>query len=83
MLDIKFIRENKKEVEKNCKNRLVDCDIDKLLELDEKVRGVKSEIDDLRAKRNIKSKTKPSAAEIGAMKKVGEEEEKLETELKP
>ena len=52
MLDIKFIRENKKAVEKNCKSRNIKCDIDKLLDLDEKRKKLVQEMDELNAEKN-------------------------------
>lgn len=81
MLDIKFIRENPDLIKKNCKNRLVRVDIDKLLELDANRRGLETAIGELRAKRNIGSKTKPTTEQIKEMKKVGEEIKKKEAEL--
>lgn len=52
MLDIKFIRENKGKVIENCKNRNIKCDIEQLLELDEKRRSLIIKIDDLKAEKN-------------------------------
>jgi len=52
MIDIKFIRENPKEVEEGCKKRGVDCDVDKILELDEKRREVLGKVEELRAQQN-------------------------------
>ncbi|MBU4346949.1 serine--tRNA ligase [Patescibacteria group bacterium] len=83
MLDIKFIRENSDLIKQNCKNRLVNVDIDKLLKLDEKKRKLETEIGELRAKRNIGSKIKPSKAEIKEMKELGEKIKKMEEKLNP
>ena len=83
MLDIKYIRENIEGVKQNCKNRLAKVDIDELLKLDTESRKIKAEIDSLRAKRNVSSKTKPSSEEISKMKKTGENIKKLEQDLKP
>jgi seryl-tRNA synthetase len=58
-------------------------DIDKLLELDEKRRGVIAKIDDLRAKRNANSKTKPTPEVIAEMKKIGEKIKTLEESVGP
>ena len=52
MLDIKFIRENKEAVKKNCQLRNIKCDIDRLLELDKKRRKLIGEIGDIREERN-------------------------------
>ncbi len=83
MLDIKFIRENPDLIKQNCKNRLVDVDIAHLLKLDERRREVETEIGELRAKRNIGSKTKPSKAEIKEMKELGEKIKKMEEKSDP
>jgi len=52
MLDIKFIRENKEAVKKNCEMRNFKVDIDRLLKLDEKRRQLLMEVGDLNAKKN-------------------------------
>lgn len=83
MLDIKYIRENVEEVKNNAKARKADVDIDELLKIDEKRRGLLQKIEDLRAKRNTSSKTKPSAEEIETIRKVGDEIKVLEEELRP
>lgn len=83
MLDIKYIRENKKEIIANCKNRLAVCDIDKLLKLDTARRELETEIGECRAKRNTGSKTKPTGAQIEYLKKLGEKIKRLEEKIKP
>ncbi len=83
MLDIKFIRENSDLVKQNCKNRLVNVDIDKLLKLDKKIRELKTKIEKLRAQRNIGSKTKPSPEKIKKMKNIGNEIQRLEQFQEP
>ncbi len=52
MLDIKFIRENKDAVKENCENRNIKCDIDELLELDEKRRNAIQYVEELNAEKN-------------------------------
>ena len=83
MLDLKFIRENKDLIKTNSKNRLAKVDIDKLLELDAKKRKVEAELNELQAKRNAGSKSKPSPEQIIEMKKIGEDIKKHEESLKP
>ncbi len=80
MLDIKFIRENPEVVKENCKNRLVNVDIDKLLELDKKRREFTAEIDSMRSKRKAGSKKKPSEKEIEEMKSLNKEIKRLADE---
>lgn len=83
MLDIKYIRENADKVKENCKNRLCDVDVDKLLDLDVKRRDLMQQIETLQAKRNAASKTKPTPEIITKMKASGDEIKKLEIELEP
>ena len=83
MLDIKFIRENIKLVKQNTKNRLVSLDIDKLLEIDKKIRESETKIEELRAKRNAGSKAKPTPAQIKEMKEIGNKIQKLEDKQRP
>ncbi len=52
MLDIKFIRENKDAVKKNCKLRNIKCDIDRLLELYEEAKKLLWRTEDLRLEKN-------------------------------
>lgn len=72
MLDIKYIREHKEEVIKNIKKKDQDHKIpmvDEAIDLDEKLRVVKTETDELRAKRNSISD------EIGILFKEGKKKE--------
>lgn len=80
MLDIKFIRDNSELVKKNCENRRVKVDINKLLNLDIQKREKLQEIEELRAKRNIGSKGKPTEDEIKQMREVGDKIKSLEEE---
>lgn len=81
MLDIKYIREHKEEVKKNCENRLSSANIDEVLKLDEQRRKIIGEIDALRAERNTGSKSKPTPEEIEKMKQKGAKIGGLEAEL--
>ena len=56
-MDIKYIRENKKEIEENIKNRHLNINLDEFLEIDEKRRELQLELDTLRSeKKKIKDK---------------------------
>jgi seryl-tRNA synthetase len=83
MLSRQFVRENPDAVRRNLEDRGMDddVDVDRLLEIDEEWRSLKSEGDDLRHERNQVSER------IGRLKQAGEEaaaEEAIErsTELK-
>ncbi|OGH64227.1 MAG: serine--tRNA ligase [Candidatus Magasanikbacteria bacterium RIFCSPHIGHO2_01_FULL_41_23] len=81
MLDIKFIRDNKDLLKQNCKNRNVEVDIDRLIEVDGLRRTKIGEVEELRAMRKAGSKAKPTSEEIERMRVVGEEIKQKETEL--
>lgn len=85
MLDIKFIRENKDAVKKNCELRNIQCDVDRLLELDEKRRKLIGEIGSLKEKKNeINEKMKSSEDRdtlIEEGKKIKEGLDKLEPDF--
>lgn len=81
MLDLKFIRDNAELVKQNCKNRLVEVDLDLLLALDRERRQSETRLDELRAERNKASKNKPTPEVIFQMKAVGEEIAGLEKKL--
>lgn len=52
MLDIKFIRENKKLVQEGAHKKHIDFDVEKLLELDDKRLGLMKATENLRAEQN-------------------------------
>jgi seryl-tRNA synthetase len=67
MIDIKLIRENPKIVKESCKNRGIEIDVDKLIKIDEEWRRIKTEMDDLRHRRN------KITLEINELKKRGKD----------
>ena len=76
MLDIKFIRENRELVKQNIKNKFQDQKlplVDEVVELDEKIRSLKLEGDNLRGDRNSTS------ALIGQLMRDGKREEANQT----
>ncbi len=87
MLDIKFIRENAETVKKNCEDRKMKCDIDRLLILDEKRRELMLAVEELNAEKNkINNQIqKASSEEKGKLieqgKEVKDKLEKTEPEL--
>lgn len=56
MLDIKRIRNNPDEIKIGLKNKGVDAEIDKILEIDKKMRHLENQTDELKHRRNIVSK---------------------------
>jgi len=72
MLDIKFVRENPDVVKQNIKNKFQDQKlplVDEVIELDQKNRAIKQEVEALRAQRNKLSK------QIGALMGQGKKDE--------
>ncbi len=76
MLDIKRIRRNTEEVKEGLAKRGGDYDIDGLLELDEKRRGILVKVEEMKAKQNEVSKSIP------ALKKEGKDVSSILNEMK-
>ena len=79
MLDIKFVRSNPEVVKQNIKNKFQDSKlplVDEVLELDQKNREIKGEVEALRAEKNKTSK------QIGAMMAQCKKEEAEELKRK-
>ncbi len=86
MLDIQYIRENKTLVEEKSAQKGYLVNINKLLDVDQKRRGLQGKIDELRQQRNllagfIKGK-KPSVEDLSKGKQVRQQLVSLEVELK-
>ena len=88
MLAIKYIRENKEIVKKNCQQRNMQCDVDHLLELDKKRRELILEVESLKNKKNLLNSEiisiKDSEEKVNVLargKKIKEKLEKLKPEL--
>lgn len=75
MLDLKFIRENIKKVNKGLKQREEKISLDELLQLDSERRKILVEVEDLKHKRNEASE------EIGKLKREGKEVKELIGEM--
>ena len=79
MLDIKFVRDNPEVVKQNIKNKFQDHKlplVDEVIELDEKNRKIKQEVEALRAEKNSLSKL------IGGLMKEGKKDEAEEVKAK-
>ena len=89
MLDIKFIRENADLIKKTADEKFVQIDIDRLLELEEKIRLTSQEVDQMRSERNKVSSQIPSLSaedkkeKIEFVRDLKEKIAKLEDEIKP
>jgi seryl-tRNA synthetase len=87
MLALDFVKANRETVERAIRDKGVDLDLDTLLALDTEVRGLKTEIESLRAERNAISALFPKAsneekAELGRKaKEAGARAGALEGEL--
>lgn len=88
MLDIKFIKENLEIVKAGAQKKHIEVDLDRLIEVDEKRRGLITETEALRARQNEASKIVAQGgstrdAVIAEMKVVKAELEKKEKLLEP
>lgn len=88
MLDIKFIRQNSEKVKEGCERKQIKADIDLLLNLDEKMREIKKEIEKIRFEKNkaskeiVKKEKEERIKTIKKMKEMDEEEENLKKKFK-
>ncbi len=72
MLDIKFVRENPEIVKENIKKKFQDEKlplVDEVIELDKKIREIKTEVEGLKAQKN------KASAEIGQLMREGKKDE--------
>ncbi|MFH1631556.1 MAG: serine--tRNA ligase [bacterium] len=89
MIDLKQLRENPKHFIDAAKSKGVKVDIDKILELDKKVKALRSEIEDIAAEKNKASGSIASAEKdekkklISDMKAVDTKAEKLKEKMTP
>lgn len=85
MLDIRFIRENSKNVQENARNKGYDIDIAELLVKDDARRTLGQKVDELREKRNVNAAKmkggKPEQSLIDEGRTIKEELSALEAEL--
>ncbi len=81
MLDLKFIRQNAELVKAGAKLKRIDCDVDRVLELDAEKRRLGQEVDELRSRQKNAGKAiaQASAEEREALL---EEQKTLKSELK-
>jgi len=90
MLDIKFIRENSKQVKDSCEKRGLKCEVEQLLKIDEKRRELMTKTEGISAKKNKASKeiTKAGLSSSGKkkiiseMKKIDKQGDKIKEDLK-
>jgi len=75
MLDIKEIRKDPRTLEAKLKNKISEISLSPILALDERIRSLKTEVEDLKSKRNASSK------EIGSKKQKGEDVAPLMAEM--
>lgn len=81
MLDIQFIRKNQTAIAATIKNKGVEADLAKLLELDQRRRGLIAELESLRQERNRLATDSPRSSEEG--RRLKEAISQLEENLKP
>lgn len=77
MIDLKFLRENAEKVAVGTRSKNIEIDVSKILEADEKLRSVSTEVQGLRAERNIAARER----NIEQGKQIKEQLDGLEKEL--
>lgn len=89
MLDIKYIRENADLIKKTAEQKLVEIDVDHLLEIDKQIKEKTSIVEKIRSERNTLSSQIPSLQaeekqnKVVYVKELKEKIAKLEEELAP
>ena len=73
MLDIKYIRQDPEAVKANCRNRNIQADVDRVLELDRQRRELQFETDNLRRKGKELSETIPGEKDVSRRETLVEE----------
>lgn len=81
MLDIKFIRENKAQVETAIKNKKIDLDLEKLLELDKERIVLLQEVEELLSMKNSINDLIKSAEDQNERKEIIEKGKEIKTKL--
>ena len=90
MIDINLIRTNPEYIVKNLKKRGVEISLSEVIEQDIKVRELKKEADELKAERNVVSKSipelkkqnKPTEPVFDNMRKLGDKIEQIDVQIK-
>lgn len=89
MIDIKNLRENPNYVSEAAKAKGVEIPLERILELDKRVRALKTELEHIAAKKNTASKNIPTAEAsersrlIEEMREIDREAEEMKNELSP
>ena len=81
MLDIKFIRENPDKVKKNCENRHIKVDINKLLKIDKEKREKQKQLEEIYAKKNKATKEIQKLENEKKKKKIISEMKKIDKKI--
>jgi seryl-tRNA synthetase len=81
MLDIKFIRENTKELKQAIKNKNINLDLDNLISLDKKRIDLLKEIEELNAQKNNLNKEMKKAQDAAARKIVAEKGKDIKNKI--
>ncbi len=79
MLDIKFIRENAELIQEGAKKKRIDFDVNELIKVDDKRKGISQKLEEKRAKQN---KTSEKVAEAGQVGNITEKRKLIE-EMQP
>ncbi|MFT7616818.1 MAG: seryl-tRNA synthetase [Planctomycetota bacterium] len=88
MLDLKFVRQNADVVRDGAIKKHISCDVDRVIELDQEVRVLKTESEAKKAEQNKVTKSIPSlqgddkTSAIQAMKALGKEQKSIDSDVK-
>ncbi|HEV8043939.1 MAG TPA: serine--tRNA ligase, partial [Rubrobacter sp.] len=81
MLDLKFIRENARAVEENCRNRGVEADVGLVVELADRRSGLIQELNELKQRQNQMAKSIGKERDEGARGRLIEESRAMKEQI--
>ncbi len=88
MLDLKFIRQHPDVVKEGARKKHIACDVDRILELDRRIRAIKTEAEAKKAEQKRRSKEIPGlggdekATALQELKRLGDEQKTLDAEIR-
>ncbi|HGY91083.1 MAG TPA: serine--tRNA ligase [Planctomycetes bacterium] len=88
MLDLKFIRQHPDVIKDGARKKHIPCDVDRILELDRRIRAIKTEAEAKKAEQKRRSKEIPGldgeekARALQDLKRLGDEQKAMDAEIR-
>ncbi len=88
MLDLKFIRQHPDVIKEGARKKHIPCDVDRILDLDRRIRAIKTEAEAKKAEQKRRSKEIPrlsgdeKAGALRDLKRLGDEQKAMDAEIR-